>query len=312
MKRIDDIDFLQFVGNQESQFIVPLSESQDAILERFREGVSTFGDPLPWSKTHNDVRLRPGEVSIWAGVNGHGKSILTSHVMANLMQLNGPVLMASLEMPISASGHRMIRQISGLSNPTPDFIERVIEWTEDKLWVYDQLDTIESERILGMVIYAMTELKCRHIFVDSLMKCGVRTDDYDGQKNFIDKLCWAAKTHGGHIHLIHHMRKGDKEESIPDKFDVKGAGELVDMVDNLFIVHRNKAKEKEVEAGAHVEPFVPDQHLIVAKQRHGEWEGKINLWFHKDSQQYLSRSDGSAQWFDVKNIALQEARNYAT
>ena len=33
------------------------------------------GMTLPWKKTHDLIKLREGEVSIWAGVNGHGKAL---------------------------------------------------------------------------------------------------------------------------------------------------------------------------------------------------------------------------------------------
>ena len=150
-----------------------------------------------------------------------------------------------------------------------------------------------------MCIYAMTVLKIKHIVIDSLMKCGINGDDYNGQKTFVDRLCWAAKTYGGHIHLVHHMRKGRSESDAPDKFDVKGAGEITDMVDNLVIVHRNKEKERAIENGEHVHDGICDTTLIVAKQRHGEWEGKIKLWFHKESQRFASGSNLITENFDI-------------
>lgn len=298
MKKIEDIDFLQFVSTQESQFFVGFADSRDEIHERFESGVRVYGDTMPWQKTHDSFRFRPGEVTLWAGINGHGKSMVTSHVAAHLAN-QSPVTIASLEMPIPATAHRMIRQISGTGNPTKAFIDKVLHWTDNKIWVYDQLDTVQSERILGMIIYAASELGCGHIFVDSLMKCGVGQDDYDRQARFVDRLCWAAKTHKTHIHLIHHMRKGEREEEVPGKFDVKGSGAIVDMVDNLAIVHRNKKKEMLIAAGEQVSEYDPDTTVRIAKQRHGEWEGDIKLWFHKDSQQFISGQSARLQWFNV-------------
>ncbi len=298
MNKIDDIDFLQFVGKQESQFITNLSEFSDDIKNRFKHGINNFGDELPWHKTHDHFRMRPSEVTIWAGINDHGKSLILSHVMTHLMKTT-TCLIASLEMPIASTGNRLLRQIGGVDNPTQEFIETMLKWTDDRLWIYDELDTVKSERILGMCIYAMTELNIKHIVIDSLMKCGIGGDDYNKQKSFVDRLCWAAKTYGGHIHLVHHMRKGHSEHETPDKFDVKGAGEITDLVDNLVIVHRNKSKEQKIQDEKPVEDCEPDATLTVAKQRHGEWEGKINLWFHKESQQFLHWSEAKPEWFDV-------------
>ena len=77
------------------------------------------------------------------------------------------------------------------------------------------------------------------------------------------------------------MRKGESEYKIPNKFDIRGASEIADQVDNIFIIHRNR--EKEDNNGDKDEP---DCILKVAKQRHFSWEGKFSLWFHKESGQY--------------------------
>lgn len=293
-----DIERMEFQGVQESQDIIPMSDYRDEIHERMESGVATFGDPLPWSKTHGSFRFRPGEVTIWAGINGHGKSMVTSHVAASLAK-SVPVCIASLEMPVPATAQRMIRQIAGNGNVPKPFVDKVLHWADNKVWIYDQLDTLPSEKIQAMAIYCAKELKLGHVFIDSLMKCGVGQEDYDKQARFVDSLCWIAKTYKTHIHIIHHVRKGDDESKPPNKFDLKGSGAIADMVDNIFIHWRNKPKEALVAKGEHVEKFNPDAILTCCKQRHGEWEGDINLWFHKDSQQFASNPDLRLEWFNV-------------
>lgn len=301
MNELKDVDFMEYVGNLESQYLVSLSDYKDQIKERFSGEVNDFGDTLPWNKTHSQFRLRPQEVTIWAGINGHGKSLVTSHVVASLLKYT-TCLIASLEMPIAATGRRMVRQMVGTDNPTDSIIEKALHWTDDRLWVYDQLDSVETERIFGMVVYSMKVLGIKHIVIDSLMKCGINDDDYNGQKVFVDRLCWAAKTYGGHIHLIHHIRKTKSEEDIPDKFDVMGASALTNLVDNVILVHRNKAKENKDEEEID-EKKDPDARLIVAKQRHGEWEGRIALWFDKSSNQYLPWFGANKEYFSFSDEA---------
>lgn len=297
MKRIDDIDFIEFAASQESQFFTDLSADRDGIVQRFASGVEVVGDPLPWEKTHDTFRLRPGEVTLWAGINGHGKSLVLSHVIANLL-VSTTVTLASMEMSIQATGHRILRQMCATARPTESIIHETIDWTSDnRLWVYDQLDTVASDRILGMAIYAMKELNCRHVVIDSLMKCGIGPEDYEKQQRFVDRLCWAAKTYGGHIHLVHHVRKGQSEDQAPNKFDVKGAGGITDLVDNVIIVHRNKGKERRLERNEPVDDLEPDTRLLVEKQRHGEWEGGIALYFDGNSHQYLTGPDAKPRLY---------------
>lgn len=288
----DDIDLLEFAGLQESQYMEPTVTFVDEVKERFEHGIEQFGESLPWSKTQDKIRIRPGEVSLWAGVNGHGKSLVLGQVLL-FMPHTQKILVASLEMKPAATLERMVRQAVGAPKPTNEFIDRFMRQT-DNMFIYDQIDTVEPNRILGLVHYAAQEFGINQIMIDSLVKCGIPPDDYAKQKEFVDRLCWAAKTHNIHIHLVHHMRKGNKETDKPDKFDIKGAGEITDLVDNVLIVHRNKKKEGKIEAGTS-DPeklyLEPDETIAVSKQRHGEWEGSINLYFHKPSTRFISGPD---------------------
>jgi len=192
-------------------------------------------------KTHKLIGLRKGEVSLWAGINGHGKSQLLGQVCAWGLN-NSKWLIASMEMLPEATMARMSQQAAGC-NPSDQYLMNVLNWTDNRLWIYDQTDTVKLDRILAIVHYAAKKLGINHIVIDSLIKCGINRDAYDKQAEFVDKLCWTAKNNLCHIHLVHHMRKGEKEESIPGKFDIRGASEITDLVDNVFIVHRNKRKE---------------------------------------------------------------------
>jgi twinkle protein len=92
------------------------------------------------------------------------------------------------------------------------------------------------------------------------------------------------------------MRKGNSEAAPGGKFDVKGAGELTDLADNVFLVWRNKGKEDALQKDPHdIEAREePDAMLTVAKQRHGDYEGRIMLDFNLPSKQYISR--GMPPW----------------
>jgi twinkle protein len=292
MKSIShDIDFLKFTGVVERQFIQHTRDYIDAVKIRFENGPEIRGEKLPWKKTFEKVGLRLGEVSLWPGVNGHGKSLVLGQVLLWL-PYSIKSLIASLEMQPAATIERMVRQASGSAHPSQEFIHEFAEATEN-IYIYDQMDTVEPNRILGMIHYAAQELEVKHFMIDSLVKCGIAPDDYNRQTEFVDRLCWAAKTENIHIHLVHHARKGSKEGDELDKFDIKGSGSITDLVDNIFIVHRNKNKEAKIELGKEYDYMEPDGYIKVNKQRHGEWEGKINLYFHKESQQYVSGPDSA-------------------
>ena len=305
MKILHDEDLLRFVGEQQSQYLSQASSWTEGVIDRFKETDEVVGDSLPWSKTHNLLAFRPGEVTIWGGFNGHGKSQILNQVCA--WNLHRKWLIASMEMKPEATMARMNRQVAGCRDVAESFIRRFMSWTDNRLWMYDQTDTVASEKILGVVLYAAKELGVNHVVIDSLMKCGFsgNKDMISSQQiSFVDRLCWAAKTNNIHIHLVHHMRKGSDSEGeykCPGKHDFRGGGELVDLVDNAIVAHRNKRKEAAIESGdpEKIAKFQdsPDQILNVVKQRHGEWEGKIALWFDQESFQYTPTSRNRAMPF---------------
>lgn len=299
---LDNPEIMDFLGSQESQFLESPKFFHDDVRKLLLLGDEIEGDCLPWTKTHDKFRMREGEITVWAGINGHGKSNVLGHILCHLLE-SQKVCLASLEMRPNKLIKRMLRQSSGVENVGVKFHDDWEEATEGSFFIYDQLDSLPSDRILAMCHYAAKKLGSKHIMIDSLMKCGIDEDDYNEQGNFVNKLCWIAKQHNVHIHLVHHMRKGRSEEDIPDKFDVRGASRITDMVDNLVIVHRNKSKERKVARGIEVDVLEPDARLRVAKQRHGEWEGDIMLYFDTPTQQYRSSPDSRPMRVDLERIA---------
>jgi len=278
--------------------IVNASHYQKVVEDEFYGEFSQIGTNLPWSKTHGNIKLRPSEVSVWAGVNGHGKSMLLSQVMLEAMLQGQKVLIASMEMPIPKTLKRMTKQAAGCETPTKEFIEDFHNWLNRKLWLYDKLGTVKTPTLIAVMKYVAEGYhkgspKPDHIVIDSLMKCGINADDYNRQKAFMDQLTSYAMDTGIHIHLVAHSRKRENEKGVMDKFDVKGAGEITDMVDNVFTIWRNKNKEVEKKKPRPDQDTMnePDALLICDKQRHGEYEGRVSLWFHPPSNQFVGTSD---------------------
>ena len=305
--RTVDLDaYLAETGQNEAQMLHWGTRWKDELLARVINGETISGDKLPWAKTHGSVRLRPGELSIWAGINGHRKSMLLGQVMLWLAAIpDRRICIASLEMRPEETLFRMARQAAGCE-PSFEFAAEFVEGSNGRICLYDQLDTVKSDRILGMVHYAANELACSHIVIDSLTKCGIGGDDYSRQKEFVDRLQWAAKTYRTHIHLVCHMRKGSDEANRPGKFDIRGASEITDLADNVFICWKDKQREEATAmqrngftlSPEHLKALErPDQILDVAKQRHGAFEGKFALWFCERSLQFTgTESGGSLPW----------------
>jgi len=263
---------------------------------------------MPWSKTINEFDFRSGEVTLYAGTNGSGKSLITGQIALGLIKQDQKVCIMSFEMKPKRTILRMTRQFSGtdLDNPilknkleiNNQYLERLKTFSTGKLWLYDQQGTTNSGQVIAVARYCAVELGITHIFVDSLMKCVRGEDDYNAQKSFVDELTALARDHNVHIHLIHHIRKLSSEEVKPNKNDIKGTGAIADQVDNVLLMFRNKAKERKIRNNETVEN-VPDAMLMCEKQRNGEVEDWYNLYYHKDSQQFIEDENGVPMAFDT-------------
>lgn len=297
----DEIDFALYEQETEAkQKVKSAAIWVQELIDRIRNPKRTPRALMPWRKTHGLLQFRPGEVTIWGGANGQGKSLVTGQVALGLCAQGEKVCIASFEMKPIKTLERMGRQWSGENPDHPafrgsehaveyltDLYEQFRDWTDGKLFLYDQQGTVTAKQVCAVVRFCATEKGVTHFFVDSLMKCVAGEDDYNGQKAFVDELTAIARDHQIHIHLVHHIKKPPSEDHKPNKYDYKGSGAITDQVDNVVSVWRNKPKERAREIGKTVSDAEPDCLLICDKQRNGEWEGQIGLWFHKDSQQYV-------------------------
>ena len=68
--------------------------------------------------------------------------------------------------------------------------------------------------------------------------------------------------------------------------DSNGSGAIVDQVDQCFTVWRNKKKEQTKQAGKEVDEKMPDAFVVCDKNRHGDWEGKVSLFYNPGACSY--------------------------
>jgi len=244
------------------------------------------GDKLPWSKLEQLVGFRHSELTIWAGENGSGKSLILGQLKLSLLKAHKTVLTASLEMTPTKTLSRMVRQATGSLNVSNEHIEQFMAWQRDRAFLFDHQGRIDAWQAIAICRYAKQHLKCDHIILDSLMKLVRGEDDFNGQKDLVDALCDVAKETKMHIHLVHHIRKGGESNRIAEKKDIKGSGVITDLADNVILIARNRPKEKDTETNRIADNTQPDTFLITAKQRNGDWEGTLGLWFDRQSQQF--------------------------
>ena len=206
------------------------------------------------------------------------------------------VCIGSFEIHPRKTLYRMVRQALGKEQPTRDEVRGALEWFDGKLWIFDVLGTASTTRILEVFRYAYRRYGVTAFVIDSLLKCGISSEDYAAQKKFLDQLNDFVNETNTHIILIAHARKGQDENTPPGKLDVKGSGDITDLASNVWSCWRNKLKEADLlklEAGESIKltrhelERTPDALLQCFKARDDRnEEGKIGLFFHRWSLQY--------------------------
>jgi twinkle protein len=253
-------------------------------------GAETFVEDVR-PETQNRFRLRPAELTVVCGWNGHGKSQFLGHLALDLMRQEQRICIASMELLPAYTLRRMVWQATTLRDPSPAYIRAVHTWLEGKLWLFNVTGNAKADTLLDVFRYARKRYGINVFVVDSLMKCGLAEDDYRAQKQFVEQLCDFKNETGSIVFLVAHPRKAESETIAPGKLDIKGTGAVADLADNVLSVWRNVKKRENLsqfEEIPHDLRHQPDAFITVSKQRNGDWEGSFPLWFDKESCQFLA------------------------
>lgn len=204
-----------------------------------------------------------GEVSLWTGRRGDGKSTLLGQILLESVDQDFRVCAYSGELPdwkfkywtsLQAAGPANIKmeqdKRSGKTIPTvsPTIQKQIDDWMNRRFFLYDigSSATHDAETILRMFTYAHNSYGCNVFLVDNIMtarfKTGRDADYYRAQSNFMADLVSFARRAGVHIHLVAHPRKTQTGKHLSND-DVGGIGDLTNLADNVFSLERSQRKD---------------------------------------------------------------------
>jgi twinkle protein len=249
-----------------------------------------------------DDRLlfRPGELTLWTGASGAGKSQILSDCLVDWIGQGSRICLSSLEMKPEQSLKRMCKQTVGLDRPTERVIRESLKWLDQGLLLYERVGKAGIKGLFEIFDFARAKYGCDQFIIDSLMRLGIDGDDYNAQEKALFEIVdWTLKSNV-HVHLVAHSRKGDKDRGVPETEDIKGAMEIGANAFNIVTVWRNRKLEDQIKAAKDDEERrkleeKPTVIMNIAKQRNGDFEGKVGLWFDQASYQYQSSHDRS-EW----------------
>lgn len=205
--------------------------------------------------------FRAGELSVWTGKRGSGKSTILGPILLESVDFGMPVCAYSGELVAWRFKSWVMQQAAGPDHVVsmydeltgrnyydvpPETAQKIDAWWRGKFFLYDNkiADANDENSIMSVFEYALHKHNCRIFMADNLMTVRFAQmgdkDYYRAQSRFVNRLSEFAKKHGVHVHLVAHPRKGNK---IDDGDDVSGSGDIVNLADNAFAMERLSEKE---------------------------------------------------------------------
>ena len=203
-----------------------------------------------------------GMLSVWTGINSSGKSTLLGQELVDAIDQGYRVCAYSGEMPAPIFRYWIDLQIAGPHNLSAEYdeyrqedvmrvkrecVEPIRNWYYNSFFIYDSMGGVSDENLFKVFEYSYMRYGCKVFLVDNLMLMVIGDSDkdfYRKQSDFVKKLKHFAEQYSVHVHLVAHPRKtGGRLE----KMDVMGSGDITNIADNVFSVHRVPEDEREKE-----------------------------------------------------------------
>lgn len=241
-----------------------------------------------------------GELSVWTGKRGMGKSTLLSQLLLNAIDQGHRVCAYSGELDkaqfrewayLQAAGPEHIgyrddpltgKRLPAV-NPAVDGL--ISEWLHERFFLFDleRNTRHDPEAILSQFAYAKMRYRADVFLVDNIMSVDFdyrrEKDFYRVQSEFTQALAMFSKRQHVHTHLVVHPRKDSGEK--PGRFtadDVHGSGDITNRADNVFVLTTHAV-------GTEMKPI-----LKTLKNR--DFGSRIDQWLDFDKKSRRFFNDG--------------------
>jgi len=246
-----------------------------------------------------------GELSVWTGKRGIGKSTVLSQLLLEAIDQGHAVCAYSGELDkaqfrewtfLQAAGPRHIGfrddPLTGKRLPAIDAMaeQMISEWLNERFWLFDLEKNTrhDLEAILRQFAYAKMRYGADVFLVDNIMSVDfdIRRDaDFNRmQSQFTQELALFCKRQHVHIHLVVHPRKntsGKNSEVTAD--DVHGSGDITNRADNVFFLTTHNVTSKSGE---------PETRPMIMTLKNRDFGSKINQWLQFDKKSRRFYADG--------------------
>lgn len=248
-----------------------------------------------------------GELSVWTGKRGIGKSTILSQILLGAIDQGHVVCAYSGELDkaqfrewtyLQAAGpdHIGYRDdpLTGKRLPTvdPQVDSLISDWLKERYWLFDlERNTLhDPEAILNQFSYAKMRYGADVFLLDNMMTvdfdCRRESDLNRVQSQFMRTLVTFAKRKHVHVHLVVHPRKSTSaENSKITADDVYGSGDITNRPDNVFFLTTHTAQDHKGQ---------PETKPMLMTLKNRDFGSKVNQWldFDKKSRRFFVDQTG--------------------
>lgn len=269
-----------------------------------------------------------GQVSVWSGLNGSGKSAFLNQQAIEYVMQGYKVMLFSGELMDFSIKNIIYRLIAGknylaLSDngiyyylKNEGIKQAIDDYIADKLYIYDNNSPRDPQVIMETIEYACKVHGVQVVILDNLMVMNLKKysqNKYEAQSEFAKEITRFAKKLNIHIHIVMHPTK---TTGFLRKNDISGSADLSNAVDNVFIVHRNSNDFKR--AYKEFKPFIKDDDEIfnyntyveICKNREeGIQDRLLPYYFLKETKQIVEAPDTEKDYIGIIKKDYYERQN---
>lgn len=257
----------------------------------------------------------PGELSVWTGRRGEGKSTLLGQILLDAIDQGRRVCAYSGELPAKQFKRFIRQQAAGYLHVTKredpltgksfflvndDVKVPIDRWLDGTLFLTDIRDKAahDEETILRLFEGSNRRYGCDTFLVDNIMTAQLRGESeqgyYRAQSAFAGRLADFCKRLGVHVHLVAHPRKTEGKRPL-EADDVGGSGDITNRADNVLKVER-VPEERFQELGY-------STLLTILKNREFGARGKVKLEFNEPSRRLFQMGGSPAKRYGWEKSA---------
>lgn len=271
--------------------------------------------------------LKKGFVTCLSGLRAAGKSSIISQLTVEASQQGYRTALFSGELKpknllkwllLQAAGKAYVKetQYDNYYMVQTPYDEVISKWLDEKVYVYNNYYGNEFSSIMEQIRKCVVEHKVDLVILDNMMALNLMemgSDKYQQQSHFVECLENFAKAANIHILFVAHPRKSVGFLRLDD---VSGSNDIVNRVDNAFILHRVNTDFKRLTKDMFKwkddnELYQSTNVIEICKDRDGGVQDEFIPLFFEASTKRLRNSPGENKIYTWKDDMAKLFGSYA-